>query len=171
MNAFVPPVRRNTDLEVLELGPQVQEVNPDDVGDLDISGLETMRATVQVQHRRQDRVETILYVDRDYLPMVSGNNLRAWVRTKYEMEGVSEEMLSTKIAQLQKEKTEIRKMAREYIHFFFVEALKNKGIVNVKTMTDIKKYWTTNTSSDTGIEIIKYVLFGYFEEKKIGISY
>ena len=129
-----------------------------------------MQATIPRVQEHSEPQESVTIVDRDYLPMVKGTSLRDWVRNKYVMEGMSDDLLTIKMAILQKEKTEVRKIAREYIHYFFVEALKNKGVLNVKTIQDIKKYWLENKTSDTGINIMKYVLYGYFDEKKIGIS-
>ena len=105
---------------------QVQETTVTNDTDLDVSGLETMQAVIPVRTEQTRADENITIVDRDYLPMVKGDQLREWVRTKYNMRDVSDEILTTQIMMLQKEKTEVRKIARDYIHYFFVEALKNK---------------------------------------------
>ena len=110
--------------------------------------------------------ERIEIVDRDYLPMVNELNLREWVITKYGLEGAADELVSMKIELLKKEKTEIRKMARDYIHCFMLEAFRAKGILNIKTMGDIKKYWMEQKTTEKGIETMKYVLYGYYDTKK-----
>ena len=137
----------------------------DDYG-LDMNGLESMRVQVETMPVAPELGERIEIVDRDYLPMVNELNLREWVITKYGLEGAADELVSMKIELLKKEKTEIRKMARDYIHCFMLEAFRAKGILNIKTMGDIKKYWMEQKTTEKGIETMKYVLYGYYDTKK-----
>jgi len=131
-------------------------------GTLDISGLDMMMRPINVTPIvSEDNV--IKVVDRNYLPLVKECQVREWVRIKYGVEGKE---LDTTIDELNREKAEIRKLARDYIHYFFCKAFAIKGVKDVKTMKDIQKYWAENRRRDDGVNVMKYALYGYFDERK-----
>jgi len=132
---------------------------------VDLEGLEFMLAHDTVPVESVVRVNEIVSVDKDYLPMVKDDSVREWVISKYNLQNETEGNIQKWIQDLQQEKTSVRKMARDYVHCFFVEALKNRGVRNVRTMKEIKDYWRSNKDDQNIIETMKYVMFGYFDEK------
>jgi len=166
LNQFEVPIRRIVvfdGITSMQTSSVVSEVENDH--NIDLVGLEFMLAEEPVQVEGEQQVNEITTVDKDYLPMVKDNLVREWVIVKYSLQNASEATIQKCIRDLQNEKTTVRKMAREYVHCFFVEALKNKGVKNVKTMKEIKDYWRSNKSDETTLETMKYVMFGYFDEK------
>ena len=45
-------------------------------------------------------------------------------------------------------------------------AMKIKGYATIKTQDDIKKFWFNNKETEAGINLMKYVLYGCFDERK-----
>ena len=167
LNSFERPVRVNNDFDGLEFMQDTRYVIPDTDNILDMEGLDNMRAPVVIMPDENAVINNdFVLVDRDYLPMVKVNMLRDWVGTKNGLTEATEDVLDEKIKLLQIEKADVRRLAREYIHVFFVEALKIKGYSTIKTQDDIKKFWFNNKETEAGINLMKYVLYGHFDERK-----
>jgi len=140
LNEYVQPVRRNTvfaGINEMEHGGMNQTVDYEQV---DLEGLEFMRGVMPEEENMQDGMTNLTEVEPDYLPMVRENLVKEWVIEKYNMVNESDDSIQSKMDELMVEKTRVRKIARDYIHCFFVEGMKSQGIKNVRTMKDIKDY-------------------------------
>jgi len=137
----------------------------DDHG-VDLVGLEFMTANVPEAPITENHDLVMEEVDKDFIPLIPDTQLKAWVIERYNLQEAAEEIVDSKVQDLKEEKSVIRKMARDYVHCFLVEALKSKGVKNVRSMNDIKKYWKENKESEAGIATMTYVLYGYFDDRK-----
>jgi len=122
--------------------------------------------TEELSNQRETDENEIHEVDKDYLPMVKDSMVRDWVIEKYKLESATEDVINKMIQDLQDEKSQVRKLARDYVHCFLVEALRIKGLTNLRTMKEIKEYWVMNKDNERVIGLMKYVMFGYFDERK-----
>jgi len=169
LNTFQVPIRRNDVFQGIRTmhsnnvdNDRVQETN-----DVDMEGLECMLGqTEELSNLRETDENEIHEVDKDYLPMVKDSMVRDWVIEKYKLESATEDVINKMIQDLQDEKSQVRKLARDYVHCFLVEALRIKGLTNLRTMKEIKEYWVMNKDNERVIELMKYVMFGYFDERK-----
>jgi len=165
LNNFTASIRSNGVFSGIQVMRQRQsgDIN-NDLG-VDLNGLEYMTANIQNENRDEMPQVILEEVDKDFIPMIPDRRIREWTIEKYNLQEATEDVIAGKVQDVKDEKALVRKIARDYVHCFLVEALKTKGVNSVRSMNDIKDYWKTNKDSEEGIATMKYVMYGYFDER------
>ena len=78
---------------------------------------------------------------------------------------ISREFLEEKEIELKQVRKHLMAFARQHIHRFFLEGLKEMNITHLATMEDIQSYWRQNCKDPNVQEAIAHMLYGYFDKR------
>ena len=78
---------------------------------------------------------------------------------------ISREFLEEKEMELKQVRKQLMVFARQHIHRFFLEGLKEMNVTHLATMEDIQSYWRSNCKDPNVQEIIAHMLYGYFDAR------